>query len=61
MNSYLIKGEFTDVHTGEKYLPNQKKQFSKERAAEILKVDKLIELIPEEPEKPKEAAAKPKK
>ena len=45
MDKYKIIGEFTDKHTSQKYMPGDEAEFSKERAKEILKVDKLIELV----------------
>ena len=50
MDKYKIIGEFTDKHTSQKYMPGDEAEFSKERAKEILKVDKLIELVKKKPE-----------
>jgi hypothetical protein len=42
MESYKVIGEFTDKHTGQKYMPDDEVEFTKARADEILKVGELI-------------------
>jgi len=49
---YRIVEEFSDAKTGRKYKPEDQVVFSEERAEEILRVGLLIQLIPEDPEKP---------
>jgi hypothetical protein len=42
MDAYIIVGEFTDMHTGQKYMPDDVVEFTKKRAEEILRVGNLI-------------------
>lgn len=59
MEKYKIKQFFTDAHTGEAHEKGSIKEFTQERAKEILKAGEYIEKV--EQDKPVKPAAKSEK